>query len=148
MSYLQTDTTFPTAQSKTGVEGLRQFYFQASMQLLLKFLSREMIAKGTSRSSCCCNAIDPQLSLIVEMCCQGLQHSDPEWIATFMPGSPASSCYAAARFTCLKNSSSSWYAHRLWVLGAAAKCPMSAHFSTICMAPFRLSHCGQDRAYQ
>ena len=34
--------------------------------------------------------------------------------------------------TCLKNSSSSWYAHLLWVLGAAAKCPMSAHFSTIC----------------
>ena len=45
---------------------------------------------------------------------------------------------AAAYVTCLKNSSSSWYAHRLWVLGAAAKCPMSAHFSTICIAPFKL----------
>lgn len=36
------------------------------------------------------------------------------------------------RITCMKNSSSSRVAQRLWVLGAAARCPMSAHFTNIC----------------
>ncbi len=35
--------------------------------------------------------------------------------------------------TCRKNSSSSWKAQRLCVFAGAARWPMSAHFSTICM---------------
>jgi len=34
---------------------------------------------------------------------------------------------------CRKNSSSSWKAQRLCVVAGAARWPMSAHFSTICM---------------
>ena len=41
--------------------------------------------------------------------------------------------------TCRKNSSSSWKAQRLWVFAGAARWPMSAHFSTICM-PLQLGN--------
>jgi len=39
-----------------------------------------------------------------------------------------------SRPTCWKNSSSSWYAQRLCVVQSAAKWPISAHFSIICIS--------------
>ena len=44
----------------------------------------------------------------------------------------ARQCTMLCSCTWRKNSSSSWTAHLLCTLGAAARCPMSAHFSTTC----------------